>query len=347
MANLTNTAQLVKKTTPILLILLTISFLAFAIYLRYSRSVGPSLKPPAPPTIEQDSRQKQPQGFEFSTITTPDVPKSLPIFVTDRFQFAEQINEFAKFAARNFNFLTDPQIVEETIEGRQLTWTDANRSLSINPNLLIYTNNIAVTPEKILQENELEGVTLSEITKIPINTSGLSLNTAKTRYLALANDRFVSRSPFEDAQVVEFNFDQKLGGLFLMNNNPTSSYVTVRIRKDGVILLFQSLLTNHFQQQSGYLLKSPGEAINEIRTGQGTVVYTVLLDENGQALELFRVQPFDIQLATITSLSLAYLLPKNTTELIQPIYVFEGSFQHQSSDNGKVVIYLPAIKIGD
>ena len=90
-------------------------------------------------------------------------------------------------------------------------------------------------------------------------------------------------------------------------------------------------------------MKNSKEAIDAIKRGQGKVVQTLLLDENDQALELFRIGPQDIKDVTIENLSLAYFLPDDPGQLIQPVYVFQ-SISEKNNQKIKVFVYLPAIK---
>ena len=76
-----------------------------------------------------------------------------------------------------------------------------------------------------------------------------------------------------------------------------------------------------------YQIKTTEEAFDDLKSGKGVVI----------------VEPDKAQVS-ITSVSLGYYLSENYSPYLQPIFVFEGSFQTAKDENGKVVIYLPAIK---
>ena len=68
-----------------------------------------------------------------------------------------------------------------------------------------------------------------------------------------------------------------------------------------------------------------------------------VLSDKGVPKNIYE-HPENIDNAKIEKVSLAYFLPNDLKEAVQPIFVFEGGFKTDQNENGEVVIYLPAIK---
>jgi len=341
MATLTNTAQLLKKIgTPISIFLLII-ILFGAIYWRYKIKNNQTNEKPAPNlTIQENIDQKQPGRIDFSNLEKQQIPKELPDFEAQNLSLSDQTAQeiAAAFGVTNQTFLVE----ENTLDGRQYNWQQNNIDLSLSQSRMLFKKNGTSQPVSISQA-ELEERAVGYIAKIPYLEKDLSIINQKTKYLKEGSWGIESVNSFEAAQIIEFSFDKKLQNLPIVTNSAGVSYLTVRLNRNGEVIYLSSRLFSSFDQKSVYRIKSQKEAQQEIKNGLGKIVSTKLLDENGQALELFRNKPVNVNLAVLTNLSLAYLLPDNLGEFIQPIYVGIGHFQ-EGKDNGEITIYLPAFK---
>ena len=298
--------------------------------------------PIPPPLINQNPSQKQPAGFDFSTFQIPEIPKELPIFNAKPYSMTDST---AKAFASNMGFTEEPFLVEEnTTDGTQYDWQKGQETLILSQSRLIYQNNSLETDQD-LSLDTLKQITFSFIQKASVIGEVTQQDSSKTKFLSISGgERLKSRVSLQDAQFAEFAFDKQLSGVTIVGEVPSTPYALTRIKKDGEVAYLASRFFENFTQGETYQIKSSKEVIEEIKSGKGKVVQTQILDENGQALELFRNQPENIELATITKLNLAYFLPDDPTQPIQPIFVFEGTFQSAKGENGKVIIYLPAIK---
>ena len=298
-------------------------------------------QPISQPSISQAPSQKQPQSFDFSRIEKANTPEKLPSFQAYEYNINDAT---AAGIASVFGFEAGPSSInEEGFGGKLYSFTSQESSMTISQYRLLYNRTPAETSDN-LPLPELEEISRKFIESIPLVEKDLTLDEQKIKFLAKATTgKLVSASSFEGAYVVELSFDKNLSSLPIFTNSPDTTYTTVRVTKSGEIIYFSSRFFEKFTEIGLYKIKSQQEAVEEIKAGQGKVVQTQILDENSQALELFRNQPENIQLATITKLDLAYFLPDDFAEPIQPIFVFEGSFQ-SADGKGRVVIYLPAIK---
>ena len=344
MANLTTTAQSTKKFLPVLAFLLISLILVGIIIYRLTRQPEPeTLQPISTPTINQDSSQNPPQSINLDNVQIPEIPEELPVYIVQPFNVTRAT---ASSLATSFGINKDPFLVEEnTLDGQQFSFEQDTRNLTISQTTLRFSVDLT-GPEisTVLSEGELREKSQSFVNNISVIQDKLSLLPEEIKYMKVSGDRFASANSFSDAQFIEFPYKKQLSGIEVVDNTPQSPFATIQIRKDGQVTFFGSRFFDRFAEMGSYKLKSVERALEEIKKGQGKVIYTAFPDEFGQTLELFRTQPANIELATITKLDLAYFLPDDIAEPIQPIFVFEGSFKTNKNESGRVVIYLPAIK---
>lgn len=343
MADLTTTIHYIKRLAVILIFLSLVGILLVAIFYQYREKPPqlPSAKPISPPIINQNPSQKQPRFFDFAQTQTTTVPERLPVVTAEKYNLTDQI---AQNIAASFGVTTQPFLIDEnTLDGKQYNWTQNGLSLALSQTRLRFEKTKSTQPQANLPQNQLQEIASNFVQKIPLTAKEQVLNQQKTKYQSLANGRLVSASSFGGSQIIEFVYDKNISNLPLVGHSPNTGYSVLRIKKNGEIIYLSSLIFNRFVELDSYKLKALQEATDEVRSGQGKMVRTAVLDENGQALELFRTQPVEIGSVTFTNISLAYFLTDDPNETIQPIFVFEGKFQEEPNQDGEVVIYLPAI----
>ncbi len=347
MPNLPQSIKIVKNATKIALIFLVVITFATLIFLRYQKPQEKVQQNPAPtlPHIFQDPRQKQIQSIDFSNVQIGDIPSQLAAYQAQEYNFTDK--NYADIALV-FDIKNQPFLVEnQTIYGKQVTWQQDKATLSVNQQSLRYQNKNFEPKTSNPSEDQIKQKAQELISALPIIGSDLSFRSIaflKISPSSSSDSYFISASSFEDAQILELLYDKKLSEYPTYEGPPTNSYTTLRITKDGTLIYFSSKIFQTFSQIGSYNLKSAKEAINEIQLGQGKVVQNLLLDQNGQAQELFRSQPQSLTSTSIKTLSLAYLLPTDITSLIQPVFVAEGESQDDKNQTEKIVIYLPAFK---
>ena len=341
MTSLTQSTQIVKNFAGVVLASLVIIILIAVIFLNFSKSkntptIGTVI--PSPPAIYQDPSQKEPQVINLSQTSTPAIPTELPVYMAQTYNLTDK--NYADLAL-SFGINNPPFLIEEkTTEGKQINWMQNKIYLTASQNSLRFENQNQNKEELSLSEDQLKQKAFDFIQKIPVLDKDLTLR--KTNYLSLQTRVYASAASYNDAQVLEFIYDKKLSGYPLYNDSPDTSYVTLRITKGGNVTFLSTKLIQGFTKLNSYKLIAKDVAIKDIKNGQGKIVQTLIPDQNGQALEEFRARPQSLNLVDINSLTIAYFLPNDISEPIQPIFVAEGQSQNNQSEVGKVYIYLPA-----
>ena len=269
----------------------------------------------------------------------------LPIFFAHPYKITE---EAAKTLATNLGFPGNPtSTAENTLDGKEYTWIQGDLRLIIGQTSLQYSNT-RYRSEELLTAGELSLDKLQEkaasfVQKIAVLKEDLEIDSKKTKYWVISGNNRVRTDSFKNTQMVTFSYQQKLAGLPIVSNDPTTSYLMVRIKRDGEAIHLFSRFFDKFSQESSYALKSKEEAIEEIKNGKGRVVLTQIVDERSLPLDPYN-NPINPKEVKIENISFAYFLPNDIKDTVQPIFVFEGIFKTNKNENGKVVIYLPAIR---
>ena len=350
MPNLTQSAKIAKNIAKITIPAAIIAILVIVIYLQYSTPHNApinQLPAPKPPIIYQEPGQKQPQLIDVSQIQLPQIPNELPAYQVKTYPLADK--DYADIAS-TLGVNTPPSLTEEqTIYGKQVNWKQDNSTLTINQYNLRYENQIPNQTGTNLSEDQIKQKGDDFMKKL--SAVGDNLIIRKVNYLknpnqsSKSNDSyFQSAASFDESQTLEIVYDKKLSNYPLYAGNSNNSYAILRITKDGTIIYFASKIFQSFTPSNSYKLKSTKDAINQIQNHQGKVVQTQIPDQNGQILELFRTQPQSINVTNIKSLTIAYLLPTDITQPIQPVFVAGGEFKNSNNDVGEVTIYLPAFQ---
>lgn len=349
--NLVESAKLLKKMRPYILAGVLIITLSALIYLRYfKKTTGNDLNPIITlPQIAKNPTQKQPAAYKFPDTKNVSIPKQLPVYratVTKD----ESIN-FQELAS-TFGISTKPLLTNEnTHDGKQIIWQQADTTLIISQTNLSYSNYLAPTQGENLNMLELQKIAANFIEKIKILDKSLTLDPnqivllrTKVRGSNNPEEELISAESFEKAEFIEFNYKKYLSNLPLYYSTPTSPYLKIRLSKNGTVVYLASRIFQDFSATVNYNLKTLKQAVSEIKNGQGIIVESILPDKYGNTFELYRTQPFKIETLDVKAVYLAYYLSENINEPVQPVFVFEGSFQHEDSQTGKATVFLPAIK---
>lgn len=341
MTTLSQTARLAKKYGPLIgasfLIIVFSVLTLIRFYLRNQPQRPPEALPQ--PAIFQDQRQKQPLAFNFPDVKSIQFPKQLPIYTENKID--DDPKKYQEVAT-SLGFLQGPVSIENTIEGKQYNWQQSNLRLSINQTTLRYINNAQVFSSNKLTLPKLQAKASEFINKTPFVDKKLTLDNNQIKFINVKEEDFTSAGSLEEATLVEFNYYKILSSLPVYFGQPDAPFLTTRMTKDGTVTYFESRLYKDFTENNKYKLKSVDDAIVEIKDGKGKVIQTSLPDEQGNAFELYRIQPLDINTLDIKKIYLAFFISMDSTQLAQPIYVFEGEFNYSPNQIGKATIYLPA-----
>jgi len=345
MASLTDTIRFVKKSSIFGILLFIIAgLLILIVFLNspHQQSQNPTPSSPSGPPIKQDPLQSQPQIINTDRLQSIDVPEQLATYQAAKRNIG--LAEAQSLAAQLLITPSSPRVVENTQDGTLFVWDQGNQTLNLSQSNLRYTNGNIDENSPNLPEAEVLNIAQKFLESLSLLGPDLSLNTQKTAYLVSTPDALPqSTNSFESANIIELHFEKKLDGISLVTNSPRSSYAILRITKGGQVTRLDAKLFESFNKKQSFSTKALKEAISQVSTRQGAIVEAVILDENGQSLELFQNLPVDLDTVSLTKVSLGYFLPDTNDDLVQPVYVFEGSFV-KDNQNGRVVIYLPALK---
>ncbi|OGD83967.1 hypothetical protein A3J17_01890 [Candidatus Curtissbacteria bacterium RIFCSPLOWO2_02_FULL_40_11] len=345
MATLTETIQLLKKSSIFgVLFLIIAGLLILVIFTNSPRSQDQKLLPSPPPNppIKQNPLQSQPQIINTDRLQNIDVPDQLATYQAIKRNIG--LAEAQSLATKLLITPTSPRVVENTQDGTLFVWNQGNQTLNLSQSNLRYTNGNIDENLLNLPETDIINIGQDFLRSLILLDPDLSLNTPKTAYLISTPVALPqSTNSFESANTIELHFEKKLDGISLVTNSPRSSYAILRITKGGEVTRLDAKLFESFNKKQAFRTKTLKEAISAVSARQGSIVEAVILDENGQSLELFQNLPVDLDTVSLTKVSFGYFLPDTTDDLVQPIYVFEGNFV-KDNQNGRVVIYVPSLK---
>ncbi|HEY5600699.1 MAG TPA: hypothetical protein VIK81_01280 [Patescibacteria group bacterium] len=337
--NLTQVAQRFKKYLPLITIFGVAFFLIIFTIIARSRPKEETL--PVVP-IPGYSASTQPASYDLSRLKPVEVPDELAIY---KLTPQPLTRDFAFSLASKLNFEPQPtQIIEETTTGTLYLWADSNRSLNVTEQSAIY--DIALPAEgesKTVNVAEAERVAREFLSSINVDPSSLSVNGSYTKYFRIDEATIFPENNIQNADIVQLAFQASVEGNPLVGSNLDLGQATVQVDENNNVVFFQFQKLQQFVPQSKEKIKSFNDALMELNSRRATIIEAVAKTENGT--EDIRVQPgFKIESASITNAFLAYYYPTPAPEFIQPIYVFEGEFQSESKENGRLILYLPALE---
>jgi len=343
MANLTSTRETFQKLIIPLVFVIIAAILISLIFFRYKSKtvhIPAQSPPPSPPVIKQDPKQKQPLTLDFSKLSKKEFPKTLPVYTLEKYQDLSSDN--AQQVANSLSFTDPPSLVDKnTSDGIQYTWQKGETNLTLSRSSLRYKTPMVDKNTILLTENQLQDIAKEFIARIPTAQKDLEIDSQKTTYLKKGQALPTTTNSFENADLVSLYFQKSIEGFHLLPSDPSSPTAFLTIQKNGNIITLNLRLYKQFTKGNSYKLRSLDDAVLLLKQGKGKVAQTLLLDENGKAIENFRTQPQDIKNLTVTAVDITYFLPEENTT-IQPIYVFIGEFTKENQ-KGRTVIYLPAI----
>ena len=256
MTNLTTATQIVKKAGIILALFLVITALVALIIFRVTRK--PTTEPPVPissPSIAHNSLQKQPSVFDFTNVQSSEIPEELPTFFAHPYKITE---EASKTLATNLGFPENPtSSAENTLDGKEYTWIQDDLRLIISQTSLQYSNTryrseeLPIAGE--LSLDKLQEKAASFIQKIAVLKENLEIDSKKTKYWVISENNRVRTDSFKNTQMVTFSYQQKLAGLPIVSNDPTTSYLMVMVKRDGEVIHLFSRFFDKFSQESPML----------------------------------------------------------------------------------------------
>ncbi len=335
-----STAALVVKKSIFPVVLLLVFFISLVlIYVRYGKKSVPLPPKLQPPTISQSLIQKQPQNFDDTALQLPKVPADLPVY---HFKNQNVGEKYARDVANSFGLTTNPR-VENTSIGPQFFFNQDNLDLAVNKIEIRFKNYKAKPQTTPKTEGEVLDIARNFIDSLKFANLNLKLDNTRIFYLTIETQRYKSTTR-DNAKYYELFFNSFINDLPILTGNNEPYLARMIISKQGNILEAHIHNPVSILDNQTYPLKKPTQALNELMAGGGKLISAETLDEQGQSIELFSFSPVDINKVSIKKIYLAYFLSEKENEMLQPVYVFVGSFTTPSNKQGEVTLYVPAVK---
>lgn len=302
--------------------------------------------PPSPPTVifgklPSIAFPNSISNEDFS-YTVDTVSGFLPIF-TDRAFVYEMIKDVpnllnlerarAKVSEVGFENTSYTAVVEKAQDNTTYQWTlkdIGGKSITMN----IITNNFTlispyltnpavVTPSIMPNEEQAIGTAETFLSQMELTPTDIDKEKYTTQLLSISNGILIPATSFSKTQLIRVNmFQSPLNSLPIYYNNPLRANISFLIA--GTEYAGEVVQANYFHQKisqtsATYPIKTTDQAFAELKEGKAYIAS-------------YEGTTKDIQ---IKDMFLAYYMPANTIEYIEPIFVFTG--------NDKFYAYLPAI----
>lgn len=325
---LTQTAILTKNFIIFSAITLIVSIAGYTSYkIWYTYYYLPSLPPVEEkpdtkfgvlPYPEFPSADVSSSNFSFSLDTTtggfPKFEKLIKVYFMPQ-PFASLLSgEKSKSLAKKFNITTEPEVLSET----EYLFKEDIKSLRVNLDSgnFIYQNEATKSGEEKLLAKEEELTEnfknlLQSFNLLPENFAG---SKSKINLLKVEEDDFTAADSQSEAQAAKISiWPQDLDLKPIITDSNLISLV------NAVITNFGRDLEDYFEINytvwpidtetfATYPLKPAETAFADLQSGKGIVI----------------TKPNKQTRISITSVVLAYFLPKNYSPYLQPVFVFEG-----------------------
>lgn len=328
----------IKKLTAVFLVV--VGILLFYV-LSSKRKVPETITVINPPGIPVISKAKIEVASDI-TKSQYNFPKSLP-FINQKIEPTldeDQIENIGK----NFGFDEKPLTFTGIVYGKTYSWTNERYSLQVSPSKRLIQINSSVY-ESILIENTINKQlsakdieTLAEnflIQKIGLNKS--DFKTSSLTFLKDEGNDTLSKASQEDYDVYQVNFSPSISDIPIYSLNPEKTIFSVRLLKDGSVL-------DAIINLPGSLSKGPTEyPILSYEDFQKNINKAILISLTDININISNLSAESFGDFTINSIDLAYLLDKESSENLQPVFILNGTGSIKGfGDKVAAIFYLPA-----
>lgn len=264
------------------------------------------------------------------------VPEKLPIyeFISPKLTYQSSFE-----TAKKLGFSSYPFILTDANRGTVYLWSEDEKNLKIiqSTNVIDYKNNVVSPPgiilpsndsliataTKFLQESQLVNIGTIKLSKIQFFDSGVE-------------DFFILKNK-TDADLASIVFQEIIDKYPVVNPSPDIGTINVKINSEEKIVAAYIHQLKNIQRGTEYPLKSFGELETSL------VKATTHSLDNGN-IDLLRIKSEDIEKVYIDDLNIAYLTEfSSSQELLQPIFLLNGSAKLKDGKVVPALLYLPAI----
>lgn len=362
MATLTETAKAVRRLG-LGLVILMLGYILSAALLGVLKAQWRAAHPPPAPGPEAKfgklpplhlsgiplPTEPQPE-FVLETITgtLPSFPKILKVYPLVLPQKTILAEDFALALARSLGFsgqpsrLTTIDYLWQKESGETLGMNIITRNFELKENW----QNLNPEPGKLPGKEPL-----AESARAFISSKGLLGKTYKDSataviLLRLENGIFKEAADPAQAEVARVDFFRFLIGekekTPLLSQSPKRGITRLYTDGKGGTAINYTDWTYDFGGGSDYPLREAAAAWEELKSGQGKVVYLSLMDKTGEGD--FGPLP-QLKTVTINEVFLAYFDDEQRQNFLQPIYVFSGEAAVLGGAKTDYIAYVPAIDL--
>lgn len=322
--NLTQAASLSKKFAPILILLVVIGFLLIIIAIRYSAK-----KQPAPDTIEAPRFESLPAkttGFNLENLQRPpQIPKTMAVY---NLNSPTNFQSKASFFAESLNISGEPQTISDINLGEGLVYSDSQGTLVIYPQTITYQNSSFAVSARKLTTQEVQQKVAETLAIL-----GFAVNNPQTSFSKVSGEDITETQDEKTADFVKFSFSYDIAGYPLIS--PSNALSTTADFSGNIIhFTFRSFVTG--SAIGDYPIISFEQATQALTAGQAELVKITGESEDITSTEL-------IPEVFLSTAYLGYFLPSTSDKNIQPVWIFEATFEKDGSLS-TVTYVIPAIQ---
>lgn len=328
MINLTATASLIKKYLgPLILSVLTLLFI-FLILLRFINFGGKEDLPP----LEKPQLNAYPP--EITTIGTQNLktpknqPKKLPVYQTSQ---EGNLQESSQFFATKLGFKDKPRDIGDISLGSGKIYASEGGTLIVYRNVIIYQKNFKKAPFVLTNLDSLKTQAKNYFQNLGLATDlflepGISYSYILGESLQKTKDQ-------GKANFINLTYNYSIEGIKTIS---PASPIEITMDATGNVIRASYGNLNLGTREENYPLVKANEALNLIKKGYGQIID---IKSDKYDISSQKTLP-QIQLSEAY---LAYYLPGNPQNIIQPVWVFEGEALIGKSQTS-ITIAIEAVK---
>lgn len=325
--NLTAVSRFIKKYTGVLIALIVIPALLVAIILIYKNRIESQLPLLSEPALALYSPKIE--GINTQNLKEPqNPPNRLPLYSIN--QNTDYLKD-SQALAQKFGINTAPIQTNDINLGKGYIYADKANVISIYKNSVSYQKlNLKSQPGNF-DKDKAADIAKKYLSGLGFDTSSLSLLDSTLE--EITGDNILETPNPQKASLIKLDFGYNLSGIKTVSSQLV---INASIDISGQVTAFNFRGLGNAQKLNVYPLLNYKEAVQALVSGKGKVISVEGL--GGYASQLVNIQKVDA-----TNAYLAYFLPTNPQEPLQPVWVFDGQATVKNSVV-KIKIAIPAIQ---
>lgn len=285
-----------------------------------------------------------------------NLPNKMVVYPSAPNPFSYSAGKNAQAHADILGF-TDEELITD-LKGDKYRWRDneTNAVLEIDINSRILTLNTPLSNKKELytpgtmDENRAKELALNKLNSIGRFYDKLYKEGTQKVTLAKIQGNVLIPTSTYDAEMARVDYFRKINEYPVFGPDPTRGLINVTVRRPGkeyrvldhpfIEYSEWEIVSTTGENRATYPIIPVAAAWNAVsRENKGVIVSVSPKDSS-----VFSIySPVQIDKILVNNIYLAYYDTPAQQKYIQPIYVFEGSYNRGNSAGGNIVLYFPAI----